>query len=280
MQKNEISLTSLRLYWNDNDEVFGYDSEDNEYALNYNGEIIPMPMGTIDIMWGGCPLDYAMELQKKRMEEFLAKKKEEEKWLKDVALTKEEFNKPGYGSLTEKMEEIGERIDDARRRMGIVISPPESIKIVRKIAPFNYVKSLFIFSRRFDDYQKWEIELLEAVIFFRKKFNKWPNTMITSEQTYNRIEETLENEMEEEWPAHDLVIIEVGNPDFEIEEMYDWEDLNPDMNISDIEKLDLNRIPVSFGEKIEGPFFSIELLVDDRCKGNMFRLIFDEGLEK
>jgi len=121
MQKNEIKLFELDLYWDDNNEVYGYDSEDNEYALNDNGEIILMPKGSIDIMWGGCPLDYAMEEQKRLREEFLSKKKEQEKWLKDVALTKEEFNKPGYGSLTEKMEEIGERIDAARKRMGIEI---------------------------------------------------------------------------------------------------------------------------------------------------------------
>jgi len=119
MQKNEISLASLRLYWNDNDIIFGYDKDGNEYVLCVDGTIKPVEKGSIDIMWGGCPLDYAMELQKKRREEFLAKKKEQEKWLKDVALTKEEFNKPGYGSATEIMEKIDERIDAIRRRMGI-----------------------------------------------------------------------------------------------------------------------------------------------------------------
>lgn len=46
-------------------------------------------------------------------------KKEQEKWLKDVSLTEEEFNKPGYGSATEKMEEIGERIERIRKELGI-----------------------------------------------------------------------------------------------------------------------------------------------------------------
>lgn len=48
-------------------------------------------------------------------------KKEEEKWLKDVSLTKEELDKPGYGSLTKKMDEIGERIDRIRKEKGIPV---------------------------------------------------------------------------------------------------------------------------------------------------------------
>lgn len=47
--------------------------------------------------------------------------KKEEKWLKDVSLTEEELKKPGYGSATEVMEEIGELIDRTRREKGIPV---------------------------------------------------------------------------------------------------------------------------------------------------------------
>jgi hypothetical protein len=46
-------------------------------------------------------------------------KKEEEKWLKDVSLTAEEFKKPGYGSADKIMKEIDERIDRIRKEKGI-----------------------------------------------------------------------------------------------------------------------------------------------------------------
>lgn len=48
-------------------------------------------------------------------------KKEEEKWLKDVSLTEEEFNKPGYGSADKIMKDIDERIDRIRREKGIPV---------------------------------------------------------------------------------------------------------------------------------------------------------------
>lgn len=65
MKNKEIELRSLDLYWDENNEVYGYDKEGNEYALNERGEVVPMPQGSIDIMWGGCPKDYALEIQQK-----------------------------------------------------------------------------------------------------------------------------------------------------------------------------------------------------------------------
>jgi len=62
---NEIELKNLDLYWDENNEVYGYDKEGNEYALNERGEVVPMPQGSIDIMWGGCDLAYAEDYQKK-----------------------------------------------------------------------------------------------------------------------------------------------------------------------------------------------------------------------
>jgi len=153
----------------------------------------------------------------------------------------------------------------------------EAYRKAKKHGPLTYEKVPFNMLFRLWDLKKWDVELLEAVIDFRKKYNKWPTAIVASEQTYNRIEETLENGMEEGWQEQDVFIIETDDTDPSITEMYDWEDLNPDMDISDIEKLDLNRIPVYFGEKFESPFFSIDLLVDDRISEDLFRLMFGEG---
>jgi len=66
------------------------------------------------------PAEYFTEEMKAALEGKKTEKKvEEEKWLKDVSLTEEEFNKSGYGSADEVMKKVDERINRIKKEKGI-----------------------------------------------------------------------------------------------------------------------------------------------------------------
>lgn len=67
-------LKDLDLYWNDNDIVFGFDKDRNEYVLDIHGDIKPVEKGSIDPMWGGCPLHEAERIRQELIEEDKQKK--------------------------------------------------------------------------------------------------------------------------------------------------------------------------------------------------------------
>lgn len=63
----QVKLEDLDLYMNDNDCIGGVDKNENEYVLSLKtGDLKPVNKGeAFDIMWGGCPLEYAKEVQAK-----------------------------------------------------------------------------------------------------------------------------------------------------------------------------------------------------------------------
>jgi len=145
----------------------------------------------------------------------------------------------------------------------------------KKPVTLTYEKVPFNALGRFEDYKYWDIDLIKAAIDFKKKNDKWPSAFVAGNATYDKIEKItgIGSETESETDAVMDYDDESGSEDG----MYEWDELDPNMSVEDIEKLDFGKIPIILGEYFETPFFSFHMLVNDKYDEDIFRIMFGEG---